>query len=152
VAGPPFVTALLDAKGQGGLDGAFKNPPAGTSQVVQPDLFLGGVPPQPVSEPAADGPAFDRGVLGEAQTGVLLESAVNSGGLSRDQERTAARSWAGDRYVAWSRGSDYCVRVRFAARGADGAAQLGSALHGVAGGASGAQVELGSEPVLTSCG
>jgi hypothetical protein len=152
VAGPPFVSAVLHAKGQSGLDGAFKETPAGTNQVVQPDLFLGGEVPQMVTEPGAEGPAFDRGVLGEAQMGVLLESGVASGALSRDQEQTAARTWAGDRYVAWSSGDNYCVRVRFAARSAAGAAQLGSALQKVPGGSARVQVEQGSQPVLTSCG
>jgi hypothetical protein len=152
VAGPPFTSALLQARGQPGLDGAFKDRPAGTSQVLQPELFLNGDRPQTVAEPAADGAAFDRGVLGEVQTGVLLESAVGSGGLSRDQEQVAARAWAGDRYVAWSSGDSYCVRVRFAARNASGAAALGSALLKLSAANAQAHVDPGLQPLLTTCG
>jgi hypothetical protein len=152
VAGPPFVSAVLQARGQSGLDGAFKNVPAATSQVVQPDLFLNGQAPQTVAEPGPDGTPFDRGVFGEVQTGVLLEGAVGSGALTRSQEQAAVRAWAGDRYVAWSSGDNYCVRVRFATDSPAGAAQLGSALQKLAGGGSGVQVQVGSQPVLTSCG
>jgi len=152
VAGPPFTSAVLRARGQPGLDGAFKDRPVATSQVVQPELFLNGDKPQVVSEPAADGATFDRGVLGEVQTGVLLDGTVASGVLSKDQEQVAARAWAGDRYVAWTSGDSYCVRVRFSARNAAGTAALGSALQKLASSGSGAQVELGSQPVLTSCG
>jgi hypothetical protein len=152
IAGPPFTSAVLQARGQPGLDGAFKDRPAATSQVVQPELFLNGDRPQTVGEPVADGAAFDRGVLGEVQTGVLLEAAVRSGGLTRDQEQSAAHSWAGDRYVAWSSGDSYCVRVRFAARSAAGAAAMGSALQKLAAANAHAQVEPGPQPVLTSCG
>jgi hypothetical protein len=152
VAGPPFTSAVLQARGQPGLDGAFRDRPAATSQVLQPDLFLNGDRPQTVSEPAADGAAFDRGVLGEVQTGVLLETAVRSGSLTRDQEQTAAHSWAGDRYVAWSSGDSYCVRVRFAARSGAGAAAMGSALQKLAATNAHSQVEPGAQPLLTSCG
>ncbi len=152
VAGPPFTSALLQARGQPGLDGAFKDRPAGTSQVVQPELFLSGDRPQTVGEPAADGATFDRGVLGEVQTGVLLEGTVSSGALSKDQQQVAARAWAGDRYVAWTSGDSYCVRVRFAARSGAGLTALTSALQKVATSGSRASVEPGPQPVLTSCG
>jgi hypothetical protein len=152
IAGPPFTSALLQARGQPGLDGAFKDRPAATSQVVQPELFLNGDRPQIVSEPTADGAPFDRGVLGEVQTGVLLEGTVVSGALTRDQEQLAARAWAGDRYVAWTSGDSYCVRVRFAARSAAGVTALTNALQKVASAGSNASVQLGSQPVLTSCG
>jgi hypothetical protein len=152
IAGPPFTSALLQARGQAGLDGAFKDRPAATSQVVQPELFLNGDRPQTVGEPAADGATFDRGVLGEVQTGVLLEGTVSSGTLTRDQEQAAARAWAGDRYVAWTSGDSYCVRVRFAARTPAGVTALSSALQKLASAGSHATVELGPQPVLTSCG
>jgi hypothetical protein len=152
VAGPPFTSAVLQARGQPGLDGAFKDRPAGTSQVVQPELFLRGDRPQTVAEPPADGAPFDRGVLGEVQTGVLLEGTAAPGALSRDQQQLAVRAWAGDRYVAWTSGDSYCVRVRFAARSAAGAAGLSNALQTLAAASAHASLEAGPQPVLTSCG
>jgi hypothetical protein len=151
VAGPPFTSAVLKARGQPGLDRAFKDRPAATSQVVQADRFLNGDQPQPVAEPPADGAVFDRGVLGEAELGVLLGERAPSA-LTREQEQDAARAWAGDRYVAWTSGNSYCLRVRFAARNAAGATAIGSALEKMASSGSGARVEQGPQPVLTSCG
>jgi hypothetical protein len=151
VAGPPFTSAVLQARGQPGLDKAFKDRPAATSQVVQADRFLNGDQPQPVAEPPADGAVFDRGVLGEVELGVLLGERAPSA-LTREQEQDAAQAWAGDRYVAWTSGDSYCLRVRFAARNPAGATAIGSALEKVASSGSGAQVEKGPQPVLTSCG
>jgi hypothetical protein len=152
IAGPPFISAVLQARGQPGLDGAFRDRPAATSQVVQPELFINGDKPQIVSEPSADGAAFDRGVLGEVQTGVMLEGTVASGALTRDQEQVAARAWAGDRYVAWTSGDSYCVRVRFAARNPGGVTALTNALQKVANAGSNANLQPGPQPVLTTCG
>lgn len=119
---------------------------------MQPELFLNGDQPQAVAEPAADGATFDHGVLGEVQTGVLLEGVIVSGSLSRDQEQLAAHAWAGDRYVAWSSGDSYCVRARFATRSAAGATALTNALQTLAARSAHASVEPGPQPVLTSCG
>src|SRR2546428_322079 len=110
--------------------------------VVVHELTHSGERPRVVDGPASDGAAFDRGVLGEVQTGVLLEGLVASATLTRDQEQVATRAWAGDRYVAWSSGDSYCLRVRYAARSAAGAAALGSALQKLASARPGAQVEL----------
>jgi hypothetical protein len=151
VAGPPFTSSVLQARGQQGLNKAFKDRPAATSQVVQPDRFLSGDQPEAVADPPADGAVFDRGALGEVELGVLLGER-SPGALTREQEQAAARAWDGDRYVAWTSGDSYCVRVRFAARNSAGAAAIGSALQKMASSGSGAQVELGPQPVLTSCG
>ena len=67
---------------------------AATSQILHPDRFLQGEQPRAVAEPTAAGQTFERGVLGEAELIVLLESAVRSGGLSRDQAHQAARRLA----------------------------------------------------------
>ena len=151
VAGPPFASAVVRAQGQAALDKAFKERPAATSQVIEPDLFLGGEQPQQVTEPPADGQVLDRGVLGEAQLAVLLKDHLRSSGSRSDANRVS-RDWAGDRYVAWSDGGSYCIRVRYAARSQDGSAALSAALQQLAGPSSGVQVQAGAEPVLTSCG
>jgi hypothetical protein len=152
VAGPSFISALTRARGQGGLDGAFRDRPAATSQILHPDRFLQGEQPRAVAEPTAAGQTFERGVLGEAELIVLLEGAVRSGGLSRDQAHQAANGWAGDHYVAWTSGDSYCVRVRFAARNSADVAAITGALQKVAGAAPSASAESGDQPVLTSCG
>jgi hypothetical protein len=152
VAGPPFIRAVLGGQGQQGLDRAFKDRPAATSQILNPDRFLQGQQPQAVPEPAADAPPFDRGVLGEAQLTVLLESAVRSGSLTAQQAQAATDGWAGDRYIAWASGDSYCLRDRFAGRTPADAAALTSALQKLVTASSGATVEPGPQPVLTTCG
>jgi hypothetical protein len=151
VAGPSFISALTGARGQPGLDTAFKDRPAATSQILHPDRFLQGEQPRTVAEPPAGGQTFDRGVLGEAELNVLLENTVGSGSLSKDQAHQAATSWAGDKYVAWASGDSYCVRVRFATRSSGDAAILTGALQKFASAAPGATTETGEQPTLTSC-
>ena len=152
VAGPPFIKAVLGGRGQEGLDRAFKDRPAATSQILNPDRFLQGQQPQPVPEPAADAPPFDRGVLGEAQLTVLLKGAVRSGSLTAEQAQAATDGWAGDHYVAWASGDSYCLRDRFTARTPADAAALTTALQKLSTASSGAIVEPGPQPVLTTCG
>jgi hypothetical protein len=83
---------------------------------------------------------------------VLLESTVASGALTRDKEQVAARVWAGNRYVAWTSGDSYCVRVRFAARTPAGFTALTNALQKVANAAFNTNLQPGPQPVLTTCG
>src|SRR5205814_1486387 len=110
VVGPPFTRALLQSRGQQGLDQAFRSRPAASSEVLHPDRFLGGDAPAGVASPAADGPTFDQGTLGEFGYDLVLEDMVRSGESTSAGLRSATAGWAGDRYVAWSRPGGYCVR------------------------------------------
>lgn len=150
--GPSFAEAVLKARGQEGLDRAFKERPSATSQILHPNRFLAGQQPQPVDEPPAEGAIFDRGVLGEAGLGVLLEELVRTRALSADQARAATQDWTGDRYVGWTRGDQSCVRIRFALSSAAAASALSTALEAVATTRLTMSIEAGSQPQLTSCG
>jgi hypothetical protein len=150
--GPPFTRAVLQARGQKGLDDAFTHRPTSSSQVLHPDRFLAGDAPAAVAEPNADGQPFDHGTIGELGLGLLLEDLVRSGGLSAAQLRSATDGWAGDRYVAWPQGSGYCVRDRLVTRDADSGAALTAALRQLAASRPGVTIDEGDQPVLTSCG
>ncbi len=149
--GPSFTRALLQARGQQGLDDAFEHRPAGSSQVLHPDRFLAGDAPAGVAEPGADGPAFDHGTIGELGLDLLLEDLVRSGELSAAQLRAATDGWAGDRYVAWSQQGGYCVRDRLAVRSAAAGAAVADVLRRFAASRPGVTLEAGDQPVLTSC-
>ncbi|HXM58015.1 MAG TPA: hypothetical protein VOB72_21640 [Candidatus Dormibacteraeota bacterium] len=151
--GPRFTQAVLQAKGQQGLDDAFKNHPASSSQVLHPDRFLAGEAPPPPSDPPADGTVFDKGTLGEIGVDLLLEDLVRSGTLTASQLQAASNGWAGDRYIAWSQGDGFCVRDRLASRTPADAVALQSALSKLAASRSGVKLDTsGSQPTLTSCG
>ncbi len=153
VVGPRFTQAVVQAKGQPGLDDAFKNHPASSSQVIHPDRFLGSETPAPLTDPPADGTVFDRGTLGEAGLDLLLEDLVRTGSLTTAQLQAAANGWSGDRYTAWSQGSGYCVRDRIATRTSADASAMQSALQKLAPAHPAVSVDTSTaQPVLTSCG
>lgn len=149
--GPAFIASVLAARGQSGLDDAFRRPPTSSSQVLHPDRFLNGATPTKVADPAADGPTFDRGTLGELDLDLLLEGLVTKGVLTGSQARAATQGWAGDRYVAWAQGSGYCVRDRVATLTPGDAAPLTVALRAYAASRAGVTVDAGTQPVVTSC-
>ncbi len=150
--GPPFTLAVLRARGQKGLDDAFRNRPAASSQVLHPDRFLSGVKPETLPDPAADGSVFDRGTIGEEGFDLLLSGLVHAGTLSAAQYDAATSGWAGDRYVAWSQGDRFCLRDRVSDDSATSSAALLSALESLAVSRPGVTVTTdGPQPVVTSC-
>jgi hypothetical protein len=151
VVGPPFTRALLQSRGQPGLDQAFRNRPAASSEVLHPERFLAGDAPAGVASPGADGPTFDQGSLGELGYDLVLEDMVRSGDVTSARVRAATAGWAGDRYVAWSRPGGYCVRDRLAARSPAEAGALTDILRRFAASRPGVTLETGDQPVLTSC-
>jgi hypothetical protein len=150
--GPAFTQALLRARGQAGLDDAFRHRPRSSSEVLHPDRYLNGQGPVAVPEPAADGAAFDHGTIGELGLDLLLEDLTRGGVLTGAQVRAATAGWAGDRYVAWARGDGYCVRDHLALQTTTEATALTAALQRLAASRPGVTVEAGAEPVITSCG
>ena len=151
VVGPTFTRAVLQARGQKGLDDAFRNHPAASSLVIHPDRFLNGNKPQTLPDPASDGQVFDRGTIGELGFDILLHGLVQTGALSQAQFDMATSGWGGDRYVAWSQGDRFCVRDRVSDTSNASTAALLAALQALAGSRPSVTVEGGAQPVLTSC-
>lgn len=106
--GPGFVDKVMDEGGQARLDEAFRSPPSTSEHVLHPEKFLRGEGPKPVTEPAADGEVFDRGVVGEFGLVLILGDDVSGADLRR-----AINGWGGDRYVAWDAEGRSCVRATF---------------------------------------
>jgi hypothetical protein len=127
--GPTFTRAVVQARGQRGLDDAFRHRPTASSQVLHPERFLNSDNPVPLPDPTADGPAFDHGSIGEVGFIILLDDAVRSGALNLSQVRGATDGWAGDRYTAWSHGDGYCVRDRVALKTGAESAAMATALQ-----------------------
>ena len=121
--GPDLVQAVVRSGGQARLDGAFADPPASSEQVLDPRRYLDGDDPRPVAVPAAGGPAFDDGEIGELFLALMLDAE-----LSARQAQAAARGWGGDRYVAWTDGERTCVRMEFVMDTEDDTADLAEAL------------------------
>lgn len=96
--GLSFVEGVYSQGGWSAVDRLYSNPPASTSQILHPELYVQGVEPIAVSVPAV--PASLSGwklttqdTLGEFELGVWLKGAGerNSGAAS------AVTEWAGDR-------------------------------------------------------
>lgn len=151
LVGPSFTRAVLRARGQKGLDDAFRNHPSASSQVLHPERYLGGVKPQTLPDPTADGAVFDRGTIGEEGFDLLLTTLVQAGKLSPSLYDAATTGWAGDRYVAWSQGGLICVRDRVSDDNVTDSAALLSALQALAASRPGVSVQVASQPVVTSC-
>jgi hypothetical protein len=148
--GVEFVKAVVKAGGQARLDAAFADPPTTSEQILHPALFLNRQGPMPVADPSADGSVIDHGVVGEF--GLLLLFLDSKQPLSQSAAARAAAGWGGDRYVAWDRGDQTCVRANFVMDTQADTDQLVSALRDWAGRRTGASVSGSSPVTLTSCG
>jgi hypothetical protein len=103
-AGLSFVQALQASGGWDAVNGAFRDPPASTEQVLHPEKYASHEAPidvtLPADLPAKLGSGWTKGLedtLGEFQLKVWLDQAGGgSGGPSAD---TAAAGWGGDRVM-----------------------------------------------------
>lgn len=146
--GPRFVDAVMTARGgTSGLDAAFAAPPKTSTEVIHPDRFLAGFAPADVPAPAAGGPVFDHGMLGEMGLTLMLERLIPRPLTSTDA-RDLAQGWNGDRYVAWDAGAQSCVRAVFAEDTQAHAARLATAFSTLPG----ATVTGNGPLTLTICG
>jgi hypothetical protein len=153
-AGPAFVRALASVRGQAGVDAAFRTPPATSAEILEPQRFLGGTPPDVrVPVPAAGGAVIDRGAIGEFGLRLLLTHAVTAGAIRDADAEAAAVAWHGDAYVAWRQGALACLRVALAAAPGPERALLDRVLAAYAARSSGVTLAEAAETLtLTSCG
>ena len=144
--GPALISAMLKAGGQARLDAAFKTPPTTTEQVMHPEKFLAGEGAKSVPDPAGDGPAIDKGVMGELLLKLLLATVLPAETAAR-----AAAGWGGDRYVAWTQGDQTCIRVAFAMDTPTDLQELRSGLTQWVSKQKSASLSPADPPVLTAC-
>ncbi|HEY6199412.1 MAG TPA: hypothetical protein VI231_12430 [Candidatus Binatia bacterium] len=107
-AGAAFLAPLLGEGGWSDIDAVYASPPLSTEQVLHPEKYFSDPdPPTRVDfgDLAALFPAdwkeIESNVLGEFMTRVLFEQH-----LPKDDARTAAEGWDGDRLVAYARGAE----------------------------------------------
>jgi hypothetical protein len=104
--GAALVARTLDERGWKGVDALYAAPPLSTEQVLHPEKYLTDLDP-PIAVVLGglaalfpgDWKELENNVMGELMTRVLLERF-----LPKDEARTAAEGWGGDRFVAYARG------------------------------------------------
>jgi hypothetical protein len=104
--GAALVARMLEGRGWKGVDALYTTPPLSSEQVLHPEKYL--TDPDPPVAVALGGLAavfaddwqeIENNVMGELMTRVLFERF-----LPKDEARTAAEGWGGDRFVAYARG------------------------------------------------
>lgn len=115
----------LWSDGVDAVDAVMVSPPSASEQVLNPELVVGGDEADgPLRAPPADGRIFEQGVWGQ----IGLESILRDE-LDAETARAAADGWGGDWYVAWTSGSQTCVRLDVQADSADDLDELADALQ-----------------------
>jgi hypothetical protein len=145
IVGPEFTVAVVEGGGQARLDEAYATPPTTSEQLLHPQTFLDGQPVKTPANPKADGDQIEEGVLGELGLLLVLQASGQDG-------RRAAAGWGGDRYVAWRKGDDTCVRIAIEMDTPQDDAELRRALDDLADSRKGIEVEGRGPFTLTSCG
>jgi hypothetical protein len=98
--GLKFSKALLAKSGWDGLAGVFEHPPVSTQQILHPELYPDGRPPEhPVLKVNAkvlrgEWKQLDDNSLGEFGWKEILQQ-----GLGKDRATALASAWSGDRYI-----------------------------------------------------
>lgn len=115
--GPTFVEARYDRGGWDAVDAAFESPPISTEQVIHPERYPDETPVVVRVEDRSSGEwrRLDRtGVFGEATLFAMLWSnqVIPSAHVRSDDRRwnyshPATDGWGGDRFVAYTNGTDY---------------------------------------------
>jgi hypothetical protein len=100
--GRDFCMALYQRGGYEAISGAFKHPPASSTQILHPEKYFAHEEPVPVEWPdtSVDGKKpTDDNVLGEFGTRVLFEKYMDA-----ESATAAAEGWRGDRYIVFDDG------------------------------------------------
>ena len=149
-AGASFLQVVEQNGGQRRIDGAFRDRPIATAQVMQPARFLAGFTPARIAPPAVEGAATSQGVFGEFRLALILSPLIPGGQLGATEARAALTGWQGDHFATWRKGERDCVSMTFETNGPDGEAALLSALSRYAATRPGASVQ--AKPIrLDAC-
>jgi hypothetical protein len=103
-AGLKFVLALQSSGGEGAVDGAFKDPPASSEQIMHFEKYEAHEKPVAVAIPTGIAGRLGNGwkeslqdTLGEFQLGVWLRQGTDRATVAND----AAAGWGGDRVALY---------------------------------------------------
>ncbi len=148
LAGPSFVSGLLDEGREPRVDQAFREPPTTSEEILDPGIYLRGEDPVAVPAPPAEGAIIDEGTYGQWALSLTLGELIGSEAGSQ-----AADGWGGDSYVAWDEAGRTCVRMAYAMDTPTELAELERAWRQWAEAHGDASVETGSDLVtVTACG
>jgi len=120
-----MLLAVLEHKnGNAAIDDAFRNPPVDEAQVFDPWVYLANQQPDKVADPAtAKGEnRFHSGDFGALSWFVTISQRIDP-----HPALQAADAWAGDRYVAFERNKQVCVRADIDATSAAAGDRLAAA-------------------------
>lgn len=107
VKGLAFVTYLYENGGYEAVDGAYRNPPVSTEQILHPERYPDD---QPIKIELDDFTTFlgngweeiDRNTFGEFYSYLMLGLPMNADwALSEDEALQAAEGWGGDLYLVY---------------------------------------------------
>jgi hypothetical protein len=125
--GRAFVDAIAAARGERGVDAAFRVLPASDKQILNPSTYLQGENPMPVDAPRL---AAGEIRLGEDDTlgafGLYLMLAVR---VDPAIALPAIDAWGGDAMVEFTRAGKVCVRATLTSTDPAGAEKIAGALE-----------------------
>ena len=110
--GQAFVEALLSRGGERAVNGAFRNPPVSTEQILHPDTYPSEVPqavviPDLSARLGQGWHLLDQEDVGEGWLLVMLELRLSTG-----DSQAAAAGWDGGLMRAWSKGPETVVLIQ----------------------------------------
>lgn len=113
-----FQQAMIEEFGQAGLRRVFDEPPRSSQQILQPELYLQGLDPEPPALPALQKPPNFRrvydGTFGQLDHRILLEHHLNI-----DDAEDLLDQWRGARFEVYENRRNGAALLRYAARWAD---------------------------------
>jgi hypothetical protein len=124
--GPAFVEAVAAARGERGVDAAFRTPPASDKQILSPSAYLKDENPMPVDAPR----------LAAGETRLSKDDTLGAFGLylmlaARVDPAVALPTidaWGGDAMVEFTRGGKVCIRAAVAGSNPAGVETIAGAL------------------------
>lgn len=150
VFGPTFLDAVVDANGEGGIDGAFRDPPSTEEHIIDRGGWLAGDSPRLVDVPAL---AEGEEQQGEpSDFGMLSWLLVLDDRVGFERALAAVEGWAGDSSIQFLRDGKSCIRAVTAFDTAADRNEFASALDVWTDGIPGSTFRTVSDGVeLTSC-
>jgi hypothetical protein len=105
--GLAFVGQVMATAGLKGVDDAYKAIPISTEQILDPNKYLRGEPPETVTPLTVDLPGWEmaeEATFGEWGIQLILTEAVPPGAVTQ-----AAAGWGNDTYRFFTRGNDSAI-------------------------------------------
>jgi hypothetical protein len=124
--GPAFVEAVAHARGERGVDAAFRTLPASDKQILSPSKYLQGENPMPVEAPRL---AAGETRLGKDDTlGAFGLYLMLAGRVDPAVALPTIDAWGGDAMVEFTRGGKVCIRAAVAGSNPAGVETIAGAL------------------------